>query len=90
MPTVKVTLKGSFSQRSVSIDGWAVGMAGFGGEQSGEVTLSVGEHNLRWAATGALGAEYTIALSGDTADAFEDHLGLPGGRDAGSCTFKVK
>jgi hypothetical protein len=68
MSTVKVKLKGSFTNKSASIDGSEVRLKGTGNEFTGESTEQAGDHELNWSVRGNPGEKYTVALSGDTAD----------------------
>jgi hypothetical protein len=90
MGEIKVTLKGTFSNRDASIDEHPIALVGTGASQSAQATLPAGsEHKLRWVVTGEPGVRYTVALSGDT-EAWSEDFTLVAGRDAGFKRFVVR
>ena len=90
MSEVKITLKGSFSNRDASVDEKALALAGVGGSQSATTTFGgPGEHKLKWSVTGAPGARYTVSIAGDC-EAWTEDFTMPSGRDAGFKRFHVR
>ena len=91
MSKIKVKLKGSFTNKSVAVDGWVVWLTGLGDTFTGEISIEPGEHKLDWAVQGMPGDTFEVALSGDTEDWSQTGLRIGNdGHGPGRYRFQVR